>query len=139
MASRAYPFLHFASGVDWKDVKPDILAGLNRLGASQKTVITITSGFRSVAEQQYLWDNSKKLGLVRGKTVAKPGSSDHNFGAAVDATVGGRPIGNVFSSKAFAKVGLKYLPGDPVHVTYLSSRKVAGQRHLLQRSSKTPQ
>jgi hypothetical protein len=123
MASRLYPFLHFDSGVNWQHVDPTILRSLNRLGMSKGVTITVTSGFRTVAQQQYLRDHAKELGLVRGVTVAKPGTSDHNRGAAVDATVDGKPIGKVFAASAFAKVGLKYLPNDPVHVTYLSSKE----------------
>lgn len=141
MASRStiYPFLHFQAGVDWKDVKPELLSSLNRLGMQGGKVITITSGYRSVAEQTYLWDNAKKLGLVHGVTVAKPGTSDHNFGRAVDATVDGKPVGKVFSQQQFAKVGLKYLPRDTVHVTFLSSKEGGSSVPATDPSSATGQ
>lgn len=40
----------------------------------------ITSGYRSKAVQQALWDASDKT----GRTVARPGKSHHNFGTAAD-------------------------------------------------------
>lgn len=88
--------------------------------------ITITSGYRTDQQQKYLWDNSTKLGLVRGVTVAAPGSSDHNRGTAVDAEINGRPIGDVLPESVFAKAGLKYLPKDRVHITYESSPEGGG-------------
>lgn len=118
-----YAYLRFQGGVDWKDVNPKLLRKLNALGRNERQMITVTSGFRTVAEQQYLWDNATALGLVRGVTVAKPGESDHQHGTAVDATVNGQPIGQAFSKAAFVKVGLKFLPKDTVHVTFLSSKE----------------
>jgi hypothetical protein len=40
----------------------------------------LTSGYRSKAVQQGLWDNSDKT----GHSVARPGTSKHEFGAAAD-------------------------------------------------------
>lgn len=40
----------------------------------------ITSGYRSRATQQQLWDKSDKT----GRTVARPGHSKHEFGSAAD-------------------------------------------------------
>lgn len=37
----------------------------------------ISSGVRTLKQQQYLWDNAAKLGLIRGVSVAKPGTSNH--------------------------------------------------------------
>ena len=42
--------------------------------------ISVGSGYRSVEEQQILWDNSAQDGVW----VAKPGSSNHNWGVAAD-------------------------------------------------------
>lgn len=42
--------------------------------------ISITSGYRTIEEQQQLWDESDQT----GKWVARPGESKHNFGLAVD-------------------------------------------------------
>lgn len=74
----------------------------------------VTSGYRSIAEQQYLWDNADRLGLVRGKTVARPGSSSHQSGDAIDVT--DFETFRRIMATAPANARLKNLvPGDPVH------------------------
>ncbi len=74
---------------------------------------SVTSGFRSMAEQTYLWNNASALGLIRGKTVAAPGSSSHNFGQAVDVS----DIAGFARAMAMAPAGTRLfeLAGDPVH------------------------
>lgn len=47
---------------------------------------SVTSGFRSYAQQKALWDGAPGNGLIRGVSVAKPGTSSHESGAAVDVT-----------------------------------------------------
>lgn len=46
----------------------------------------VNSGRRSSAKQQWLWDNAGRLGLIRGVSVAKPGTSMHERGLAVDVS-----------------------------------------------------
>lgn len=38
---------------------------------------TINEGWRSLETQQYYWDHAEEMGLVRGVTVAAPGTSNH--------------------------------------------------------------
>jgi TP901 family phage tail tape measure protein len=83
---------------------------------------TITSGYRSVAEQQYLWDNASSLGLVRGKTVAAPGSSSHQRGEAVDVSdIPGfaRAMAMMPASERLYSLVLN----DPVHFSVSGRRK----------------
>jgi hypothetical protein len=47
---------------------------------------SVSSGFRDRSKQQYLWDHASELGLIRGVSVAAPGSSEHERGRAVDVT-----------------------------------------------------
>lgn len=47
--------------------------------------LNLISGYRSIAQQQVLWDNSDKT----GKFVARPGGSPHHSGRAVDIVVNG--------------------------------------------------
>lgn len=47
--------------------------------------LNLASGYRSIAQQQVLWDNSDKT----GKYVARPGGSPHHTGRALDLIVGG--------------------------------------------------
>ena len=124
MSKRSYPFLSFDSGVDWKDVNPKILTKLNNLGRAIGKTVTITSGYRSVAKQQYLWNHASELGLVHYKTVAYPGKSEHQYGQAVDATIGSTPLGEAVSPVTLAKYDLKCsVPNDRVHTDLLSNTK----------------
>lgn len=123
--ARRYPFLIIASGVSLAHVSAKLLTKLNALGAALGKQITVVSGYRSFAEQKYLWDHAKELGLVRGKTVAAPGHSDHQFGKAVDVTIGGRALGDAVSSKVLRKYGLATLNGDAPH-TFLLGQHNSG-------------
>jgi hypothetical protein len=75
---------------------------------------SITSGLRSTAKQQYLWDHASQLGLVRGVSVARPGTSEHERGRAIDVS----DIGGFQRAMASAPPGARLLwrgPSDPVH------------------------
>lgn len=74
----------------------------------------VTSGLRSISEQQYLWDNSAALGLVRGISVAAPGTSNHERGRAVDVTLWQQFLRIMQGAPAAAKL-LWRGPTDPVH------------------------
>lgn len=84
-------FLKFVHS--WQtDIDPIFAGRLAALARDRNTVITILSGFRSVDEQIKLFirDGGSKdsKGNWTGGTgyVAKPGSSWHNFGGAVDVS-----------------------------------------------------
>jgi hypothetical protein len=75
---------------------------------------SITSGLRSTAKQQYLWDHASQLGLVRGVSVARPGTSEHERGRAIDVS----DIAGFQRAMASAPPGARLLwrgPSDPVH------------------------
>jgi hypothetical protein len=75
---------------------------------------SVTSGFRSSGKQQYLWDHAAQLGLIRGVSVARPGSSEHERGRAVDVS----DIGGFQHAMASAPANARLLwrgPSDPVH------------------------
>jgi LAS superfamily LD-carboxypeptidase LdcB len=94
------------------DANPELLAKLDALAAQKGTKFHVTSGLRTLAEQQRLWDN-------RGSNpfpVARPGSSRHESGRAADVTIGGRPIQQVISAAELRAAGLSPLAGDAVHV-----------------------
>ena len=61
------------------------------MAAARGETWKITSGLRTTAEQQALWD-------ARGSNpfpVARPGTSNHEHGNSADVTVNGRPIQDV--------------------------------------------
>ena len=108
--SAQYPFLATArTDVDWRHVNPILLRQLNALGRQIGKVIVIFSGYRSNAYSQ-------KVGGFAG--------DPHTRGIAVDATIGGKPIGQVVSARLFKEFGLRsgnvpnFYKGkpDPSHV-----------------------
>jgi LAS superfamily LD-carboxypeptidase LdcB len=94
------------------DASPELLAKLDALAAQKGMQFHITSGLRTIDEQQRLWDN-------RGSNpfpVARPGTSRHQSGRAADVTIGGRPIQDVIGADELRAAGLNPLAGDAVHV-----------------------
>lgn len=65
---------------DKKGLDPKFVEKLENLGQGIGEKVSITSGYRTIEEQQRLWMESDKT----GKWVARPGESKHNFGIAVD-------------------------------------------------------
>jgi hypothetical protein len=83
---------------------------------------SVTSGYRSHAQQQYLWDHAAQLGLVRGVSVARPGTSSHEMGAAVDVT----DIAAFRKAMASAPPDSKLFwrgASDPVHFSITGHKK----------------
>jgi LAS superfamily LD-carboxypeptidase LdcB len=94
------------------DANPELLQRLETLATQRGEHFTITSGGRSFAEQQRLWD-------ARGSNpypVARPGTSRHETGRAADVMIGGRAIQDVISAAELRRAGLSPLAGDAVHV-----------------------
>jgi hypothetical protein len=94
------------------DSNPELLKRLEELAAKKGMHFHITSGGRTLAEQQRLWD-------ARGSNpypVAQPGHSRHETGRAADVTIGGRAIQTVIGAAELRAAGLAPLAGDAVHV-----------------------
>jgi hypothetical protein len=94
------------------DSNPALLQRLEALAAQRGEHFNVTSGLRTLAEQQRLWDG-------RGSNpfpVARPGTSRHESGNAADVTIGGRPIQQVIGAAELRAAGLNPLAGDAVHV-----------------------
>jgi D-alanyl-D-alanine carboxypeptidase len=94
------------------DSNPQLLQRLEALAAQRGEHFHITSGGRSYAEQQRLWD-------ARGSNpypVARPGTSRHETGNAADVTINGAAIQTVISAQELHAAGLSPLAGDAVHV-----------------------
>jgi hypothetical protein len=94
------------------DGNPELLRRLEALAAQRGETWKITSGLRTVAEQQALWDNRHNNPFP----VARPGTSNHQHGNAADVTVNGRPIQDAVSAAELIRAGIKPLAGDAVHV-----------------------
>ena len=94
------------------DAKPEILSRLDALAAKKGMKFNVTSGTRTIAEQQRLWDNRAS----NPYPVARPGTSNHQDGRAADVTIGGRAIQDVIPAAELRAAGLVPLAGDAVHV-----------------------
>ena len=94
------------------DSSPELLQKLEALAAKRGETFNVTSGHRSIGEQQRLWDNRHNNPFP----VAPPGKSRHQSGRAADVTIGGRPIQSVVSAAELRAAGLAPLAGDAVHV-----------------------
>ncbi len=94
------------------DAAPELLARLEALAARRGETLHVTSGLRTVAEQQRLWDAR----ATNSFPVARPGSSLHHEGRAADVTIGGRAIQDVVPAGELVAAGLHPLAGDAVHV-----------------------
>ena len=87
----AYPRLTAASGVNWQNVNGKVLTDLENLAEKFKTNIFLTSGYRTSAQS-----------IAAGGSAGDP----HAQGIAVDATIGGKPIGDVLTVAQIGSVGL---------------------------------
>lgn len=98
-----------AGRIDVRDLSPLLLQALERIGEMLHSTVLIFSGYRTSAYSQAV-----------GGFAGDP----HSRGIAVDAQVGGRPIGAVLSSAGYSALGLTsgnqpgfYKGGpDPSHV-----------------------
>jgi D-alanyl-D-alanine carboxypeptidase len=94
------------------DANPELLRRLESLAASRGETWKITSGLRTTAEQQALWDARHSNPFP----VARPGTSNHEHGNSADVTVNGRPIQDVVPAAELIRAGIRPLAGDAVHV-----------------------
>ena len=88
---------------------------LVRLAVAQGWDVDVTSGFRSMEEQERLY-NRWKQGL-QSLHVARPGCSQHNYGLAVDMVIAGDFWGPRQKALGFewSRQGGQWSVADPVH------------------------
>jgi len=88
---------------------------LVQLSVAQGWDVAITSGFRSMEEQERLY-RRWKAGL-HPLHVARPGCSQHNYGLAVDMVIAGDFQGPRQKALGFewARQGGQWNVADPVH------------------------
>lgn len=96
-------WLDNSGGHDITHVNWTLLTRLNSLGRATGKKILITSGYRSKAEQAYLYDQYIHHG---GNIAAPPGRSNHEKGEAIDCDVGGVPIMDAVPDFVLAKYKL---------------------------------
>lgn len=94
--------------------------------------VRVVSSYRSVAQQQYLWDRAlKKYGSAAAarKWVAPPGKSRHNSGQAVDIYLyrNGKQIPQKEFDQIVAQAGMyRPMSWETWHVEPVSTRKGRG-------------
>jgi hypothetical protein len=94
------------------DSNPELLRRLESVAAARGETWKVTSGLRTTAEQQALWDAR----ATNPFPVARPGTSNHEDGNSADVTVNGRPIQDVVPAAELVRAGIRPLAGDAVHV-----------------------
>lgn len=87
-----YPNLRFAAHADWKHVDPQLLQTLQRVAKAQGVTVDVISGYRS-----------NSYSASHGGFAGDP----HTKGLAVDAYVGGKPIGDVIPASVWAAAGIR--------------------------------
>lgn len=103
-----------------KTVSEGMLPAIQALIAAAPGKITVTSGIRSRAEQQRLYDAYK---AGKGNLAAKPGTSKHESGQAVDLHFENDAVRQWAHANA-AKFGLVFpIQGEPWHVEMASAKK----------------
>lgn len=123
--------------------RPDSFSGMNPQFAAALTQmfenappniqdqLRVSSGFRSIARQQQLWDASDKT----GKMVARPGHSQHNHGMAADLQYLD-PAARAWAQQNASKYGLAFpMSYEPWHVELAGAR---GQSSAVGNTSAPP-
>lgn len=87
-----YGNIVFNSNVDWQDVNPRLLQAIQKIAAQRGYTVDVNSGYRSNAYSQ-------KVGGFAG--------DPHSRGIAVDAYVGGKPIGDVIPANVWKALGVR--------------------------------
>lgn len=98
-----------SAGGERAGLSPAMLAALARADALLGDPVPVVSGLRTRAEQQALWDRRH----ANPYPVARPGTSDHERGVAIDVTAG---VAGALAAVAPAAGLCRPLPrADPVH------------------------
>lgn len=110
-------------GATIKGVNGDLLSAVSKLAQHLGVTIEVTSGYRDSKEQAMLYKRYVDSGFNISKIAAKPGTSNHEFGRAMDLYINGKPISQVVSAKVLAQFGLHTsVKGDLPHTTLISVR-----------------
>jgi len=101
------------------DMQDWLLSRVDSIGNHYNKKISITSGYRTFAEQQRLYDKYK-AGVPGAAPAAVPGRSRHNYGLAFDSST---PFLRAMSASKLAKLGLhKPVEGEPWHFEAIETK-----------------
>lgn len=117
------------AGYDGLD--PQLASALRSLIAESGGGIFITSGFRSPQQQQALWQQAlKKYGdpEIADNWVARPGTSHHEMGFAVDLGFN-NAAAREWAHRNAARFGLRFpMSHEPWHIELTGQRSQADRR-----------
>lgn len=105
-------------GVDGKPVEVATAAAFHRMraaAASDGVTIKVVSGFRTMAEQEYLYGCYKSGTCNNGNLAARPGFSNHQSGHALDLNARDPAVGLWLRAHASAYGFHNTVPSEPWH------------------------
>jgi len=110
---------HFSGSADNTMTKPTACAFAQMAEAAQRAGIrlTINSGFRTLARQQYFWDCYTTKRCNNGNLAARPGTSNHGRGVALDINTGATSTSTYkWMAANAARFGFRRtVPSEPWH------------------------
>jgi D-alanyl-D-alanine carboxypeptidase len=114
-----YKDLQTEGGATLKGVNPKLLTAAERLAEFEHQPLTVASGYRDYAKQASLYNRYVQSGYNNAYIAAKPGSSNHESGNALDLLINGKPIDSL-GAAVLARFGLHNgVAGDHPHTTLI--------------------
>lgn len=105
-------------GIDGKPVEVATAAAFHRMraaAAADGVAIKVVSGFRTMAEQEYLYGCYKSGKCNSGNLAARPGFSNHQSGHALDLNARDPAVGLWLRAHASAYGFHNTVPSEPWH------------------------
>jgi hypothetical protein len=115
------PFTIVVVGIDGKPVEVQTAAAFRRMrdaAAVDGVRIKVVSGFRTMAEQEYLYGCYKSGKCNHGNLAARPGFSNHQSGHALDLNGRDPAVGAWLRAHAGAYGFRDTVPSEPWHWEY---------------------
>ncbi len=115
------PFTLIVVGIDGKPVELKTAAAFRRMreaAADDGVRIRVVSGFRTKAEQEYLYGCYKSGECNNGNLAARPGFSNHQSGHALDLNARDPAVGAWLRDHASEYGFHNTVPGEPWHWEY---------------------
>lgn len=108
-------------GIDGKPVEVVTAAAYQRMrdaAAADGVKLRVVSGFRTMAEQEYLYDCYKTKKCNSGNLAARPGFSNHQSGHALDLNAREPAVGAWLKAHAGGFGFHNTVPSEPWHWEY---------------------
>jgi len=109
--------------IDGKPVEIETARAFRRMqeaAAREGVRIRVISGFRTMAEQQYLYDCNVRCSCNNCNLAARPGHSNHQSGHALDLNTRDPAVGAWMKAHGGEYGFVNTVPGEPWHWEYWS-------------------